>query len=321
MRRTPETPTTNHEPLIMRILVTGAAGFVGRHALHAFMANGHECIAADVVGLDALASSVTVTAMDLCNRQAVHDTVAHFAPDACLHLGGIAFVPTGSSDPDLVFSVNVVGTVNILEAFRSHAPQARVLVVTSGQVYGIPDSTAAITETAPFAPTSLYAVSKGAADLAAMGYAQQFDMPIMTARPGNHTGPGQSPSFVVPSFARQLKAIADGEAPPTITVGNLESERSFADVRDVVHGYRLLLESGRNGESYNIGADHNVPIGTVLKQLCELLDIQPETRVDQERFRPTDRSPILSTEKLTAETGWQQKIPFEQTLRDILEAL
>ena len=134
-------------------------------------------------------------------------------------------------------------------------------------------------------------------------------------------GPGQSQRFVVPAFAAQLKAIAEKEAPNRISVGNLSSIRSFMDVRDVVHAYRLIIERGRAGEAYNMGSTLRLPIQAVLDSLCEIAGVAPDITVDPDRYRPSDQSPVLDISKLKADTCWCPEIPIDQTLREIYAAV
>ncbi len=222
-------------------------------------------------------------------------------------------------NPDLVLSVNVRGTLNLLEAFRRHAPSARFLFVSTAQVYGMREEPAALDEEAPLAPLSMYAVSKAAADLAALAHAVHYGMPVMTARPSNHTGPGQAPRFAVAAFARQVREIAAGLRPAVIRTGNRESLRDFSDVRDVVRAYRLLLERGTPGRAYNIAGRTQVRIGDVLDRLCHLAGITPRIEDDPALMRPTDRAPVLDTARLRAETGWAPVYELDQTLRDMLD--
>lgn len=303
----------------MRILVTGAQGFVGRHAVADLVAAGHD-VATLSHPQDGRAPGPDSFVADIRDAGRVADAVRDARADACLHLAGIAFVPAGWTDPDGMFSVNVLGTLNLLEAFRRHAPRARVLVVSTAQVYGQRAGPAPFDEDAPFAPESLYAVSKLAADLNALLYAKRYDLPAMTARPCNHIGPGQSPDFVVPSFARQLAAIAAGRAEPVLRVGNLASEREFLDVRDVASAYRLLLERGCPGAAYNVATGRFVTIQDVLDLLCRLAGVRPRIEIDPARFRPTDTQPRLDTAKLARDTGWQPRFTLEQTLADVYAA-
>ena len=304
----------------MRVLVTGAAGFAGRHLCRELSAHGHEVVGFDLAfnrPAEGVARHVTG---DLRNANVVRNVMAEAGVEACVHLGGIAFVPAGRYDPSGVLEINTVGAVNVLDAFRDRAPNGRFLLVSSSQIYGLQTAeSGAHGEDSPIRPIGMYAISKAAADLATLAYADRYGMSAMTARPGNHIGPGQSPLYVAASFARQMKEIAQGRREPTISVGNLDCRRDFADVRDVVRAYRLLLERGEPGLAYNIGSGALTTIRSLLDGLCRLAGVAPEVRVDPERFRPTDSAPLLDTRRIRERTGWTAEVALEQTLRDMLE--
>ncbi len=303
----------------MRILVTGVAGFVGHFLADELNAAGH-----DVIGIDLALNncpSVLKDALcsDLTSAQSVHDAVSSLQPEACIHLGGIASPPIGRTNPELMLNTNILGTAHILEALRTNAPKTRMLLASTSYVYGNSETEKPITEDAPLSPIDIYAVSKAAADMMTLAYARDYQMHTMTARVANHTGPGQSTDFVVPAFAHQIKAISRGEQPASVRVGNLDSERTFMDVRDVVRAYRLLIERGERGLAYNVAATKRVSIRWILNALCKAAGISPTIETDPERYRPTDRTPLLTSIRMFETTGWQPEIQFEKTLSDILE--
>lgn len=304
----------------MHVLVTGAGGFAGRHLVSLLTEKGHNVIALDAQFISPLpeTGSVQIISADLTDAREIEKVVLSSKPDACVHLGAISFVPDGLSNPDRMLSVNIRGTMNVLNAFQKHARTARILVVSTSQVYGSTTEPKPITEDAPLLPVNMYGISKAAADIAALACAKKDKMHIVTVRPSNHTGPGQSPMFVIPSFVSQLMAIKSGKQKPVILVGNLESVRNFADVRDIVHAYVLLLEKGRNGQAYNVSANNALKISVILDTLCDLTGIKPELKVDPEKVRPTDKAPFLDITKLIRDTAWQTRIPFMETLRDMI---
>ena len=302
----------------MRILVTGANGFVGRHLTAHLKAAGHTPLYADINPIPKVPTTQTSIG-DLSDTSYATHAILKLKPDACMHLGGIAFVPMGWKNPQLVYHVNLIGTVNLLEAFRKHAPDARILVVTSGEVYGRTASDHPLRENAPLFPANPYAISKQAADMHTLLFAERYNMHTMTARPDNHTGPGQSELFVTASFARQIAEIALKLSPPLMRVGNLDNLRNFTDVRDVVQAYRLILERGKSGQAYNIASGKPARIRYVLDTLCRIANVHPEIKIDPARYRPTDCLPMLDTSRLRNETGWTPKIPIETTLRDIYD--
>jgi len=305
----------------MRVLVTGAGGFVGRHVVRELASHKHEPLAFDLDASRTCPEAASNYFGDLQNAGALETLVADLRPDACIHLGGIAFVPKGWEAPQLTMSVNTLGTVHVLESFRRQMPEARILAVTSARVYGRAARAAAIKETDFLDPADVYSVSKAAADQVALMYAAQYEMHTMTARPHNHIGPGQAGDFAVTSFAAQLKAIRDGAQQPVLSVGNLDSLCDFTDVRDVAVAYRKLIERGKAGRAYNIATGHLTKIGAVLEALCALAGVQPRIEVDPAKFRPTTAFPLLDVSRIRQDTGWRPRIPLRQTLSDVLSAL
>jgi GDP-4-dehydro-6-deoxy-D-mannose reductase len=302
----------------MKCLITGGAGFAGPHLINELTTHGHECIATDLAIERPIPGAAACEPVDIRDTPRLDALIRRIQPEACIHMAGITAVPDGASNPDLMLSVNVRGTTNLLHGLRVHAPNARLLTVSTAHVYGVGPRGAPLSEDAPLQPLSMYAVSKAAAEIATLACAAQYGLHAMVARPNNHTGPGQQPRFVVGAFASQVRDIATGRAEPRISVGNLDSERDFMDVRDVVRAYRLLIEQGQPGQAYNIASDNLVRIGDMLDTLCRLAGVDPQLETDPELVRPTDWSPCLDTGRLVRDTGWATTIPFEQTLQDML---
>lgn len=302
----------------MRVLVTGACGFVGRHLLNELATRGHTAYGMDQGTAPSALRVEDFLQVDICDGRAVNDAVKRLAPDACVHLAAIAFVPSGAAVPARMVAVNVMGTTHLLEAFRTAGSPARILFVSTAQVYGSHPRPAPAREEDALAPESLYGITKSAGDGIARFYARQYGMEVMVARPYNHIGPGQDSGYVIASFARQVRAIRRG-APPLVKVGNLGSLRDFTDVRDICRAYALLLERGSRGQAYNIASGTLVKIGEALRGLCELAGVQPEIVRDEALYRPDDRCLMLDTSRLRETTGWAPSIPFNQTLADILE--
>jgi GDP-4-dehydro-6-deoxy-D-mannose reductase len=301
----------------MHVLVTGANGFVGHHVIQELTSAGH-AVTAMVEKPAHKLDGVPSYPVDISDAEKVDATLAKIKPDACIHLAGMAFVPMAWERPQLVLDVNVRGTINLLEAFRAHAKHSRVLVITSSEVYGRDHtSDEQIDEACALTPSNLYGVTKVAADLAALSYAQHYGMNICTARPQNHIGPGQSDQFVVSSFARQLVEYAHGKTQGSMAVGNLESERDFTDVRDVARAYRLLIESNLQGEAFNISSGKNIRIQTILETLCKIAGVSPSISIDPAYHRPTDRPAVLSSDKIRAATGWKPEYSLRTSLEDI----
>jgi GDP-4-dehydro-6-deoxy-D-mannose reductase len=288
-----------------------------------------------VSGFDLSPSPATLPAFDIHtgdiqDKDAVNEVVASTRPEACVHLSALSFVPEGWRNPEALFSINLLGTLHLLEAFRRQAPGARILVVSSAEVYGLRPRPRPVQEDDLLDPDNPYAISKAAADQMALLYARQHGLKVMTVRPYNHIGPGQDPHFVVASFAAQLvaiahgqaiacgPAIAGGQAPAILKVGNLDSRRDFSDVRDVARAYRLLLERGQYGRAYNLCSQQATTIRAILDQLCDLSGVRPVVEVDPQRYRPAGERPGLDTTRIETDIHWKPEIPMSATLRDIL---
>lgn len=297
----------------MRVLVTGAAGFVGTHVAAALRAAGHTC-----VGLDSVAPEGGLAA-DICDPAAIAAAVAAVRPDACIHLAGVAFVPDGDRDPRRLIAINVDGTGHVATALLRHAPGCRMLFASSAMVYGPATSGAPLREDAPIRPNSAYSESKAAAEALLMERHRAEGLNVVVARPGNHTGPGQSPKFVVPAFATSVLAYATGRQ-PAVRVGNLDSVRDFTDVRDVVSAYLRLLFCGQPGWAYNIGSGTHLRMGEILARLAGLAQVELRVEVDPALYRPTDATPVLDTARLRG-TGWLPAYDFNATLRDVWQAV
>ena len=307
----------------MRVLITGAGGFVGRH-LSAHL--GRVQAKARLIGTTFFPSETVHQAVnehrriDLKGYEQVHDLLRDCRPDAIFHLAAQAFVPRSFEDPWETLENNIRAQLNIIRASLELDIQPRILIVSSAEIYGAvaPDQLP-LDEDAAIRPTNPYSVSKVAQDMLALQYYLSHDLPIMRARPFNHIGPGQNERFVAPAFAKQIAAIEEDAGDAVIYVGNLEAKRDFTDVRDIVRAYHMIVEKGKPGEAYNIASGLAHSIRHLLDTLLQLSDIEIEVRVDPERLRPVDVPEIRGdSRKLRRDTGWQPKLSFEDTLRDVL---
>ena len=216
---------------------------------------------------------------------------------------------------------NIQGQLNVLETMRDIDWDCRCLVVGSSEEYGkVREDELPITEENPLRPMSPYGVSKVTQDLLAYQYHESFGIDLVRTRAFNHTGPRRGEVFVTSNFAKQIAEIEAGKREPMIMVGNLEAQRDFSDVRDVVKAYLLAIEKCESGEVYNICSGHAIRIQELLDRLLDLTDVAVEVKQDPARMRPSDVMVLQgSAEKFKKATGWKPEIPFDQTLRDLLD--
>ncbi len=288
----------------VRVLVTGAAGFVGSHLLPQLASQGHEVVAVD-------------REVDVGDARAAANAISDAAPDGLIHLAGISSVAASLDQPLETWRTNYVGARNLLEGVRTRARDCHVLLVGSGEIYGLSKpGRPPFDEDSPVAPSSPYAASKACADQLGAAYSR-LGLRVARLRPFNHTGPGQSEHFAAGSFTLQAAEIAHGIREPTLQVGNLDSTRDFLDVDDVVRAYLAVLERGAVGP-FNVASGTGRRIGDLLDRLLEVAGVRPEIVVDPARVRPTDCS-VGNSGRLQRATGWQPTISFEQTLRRMFE--
>lgn len=310
----------------MKVLVTGADGFVGRYVLLALRAAGHEVVACHRAGVGIPAWSrdgaIAWRALELGNAASVSHAVR--GPfDGVLHLAALSSGSAARRDPGLAWEVNAAGTARVVEALAngrsagSAGPLA--IVVSTGEVYGS-TGRAPIAEMGPPRPVSPYAASKLGAEEAARETARRTGLRVIIARPFAHTGPGQLADFVAPAFARRLRAAAAaGER--TVSTGNLDPVRDFLDVRDVALAYVGLLAAGVAGETYNIASGVGLSLRDLFDRLAALVGVGIEPVPDPSLVRTADIPYLVgNAAKLAAATGWSPHISLDQTLRDLTNA-
>ncbi len=302
----------------MRILITGADGFAGRHLAHELADGEHELHGTCFRAINSPAPAVTYHPLDLRDESAVADLIGEVAPDQVYHLAAMANVAQSYSAAWATLENNIHAQVNLFVGCLNHQLAPRMVIVSSGDIYGDQLSEAA-TENLPFRPSNPYSVSKVTQDMLALQFHLTNQLPIMRARPFNHLGPGQSRGFVAPDIAMQIAQIEAGLQEPVIRVGALTPERDFSDVRDVVRAYHLIMERGTPGTAYNIASGTPRTIQSLLDQLLAHSSAEIGVQVDAARLRPGSVSRSWgSAARLHAETGWQPMIPLEQSLLDVL---
>lgn len=312
----------------MRVLVSGASGFVGGHLVEHLADRGDRVFGLSSTGrwpepLGNLANLAELRALDLVStpEPAFEAVIQEIRPDAIVHLAAQANPQKSFADPRATWALNLGGSLNLLEAVKRSGLRPRVLLVGSGVSYGNPaPEHLPVSELCPLRPNNPYAASKAAADLLGIQHHLGHGTDVMMARPFNHAGPRQPDSYVLATLARQVAEVETG-LKPSVEHGNLEVVRDFTDVRDIVRAYRLLLEHGRGGEVYNIGTGRDVSLEAMLGMLRRLARTEVPARVDPARLRPVDQPRLLAdASKLRRETGWEPLYSLEQTLSDMLDA-
>ena len=308
----------------MQIFVTGATGFAGSHLVDQLLAQGHSVVTLlhPATSHQQLPNHPALSGVegDLLNPQSLKTAVAAVQPDVIYHLAGQAYPARSWENPALTLAINTGGTANLLDAAVA-VGRPKVVIVTSAEIYGyVGQADLPLTEASTPQPRHPYGVSKWAAGMLTAVYWQRYGLPVVEARPFNHIGPRQALGFVVPDFASQLAAIKLGQKPARLSVGNLDAQRDFTDVRDVARAYIALAERGEPGESYLICSDQPVSIHYLLNVLIDAAGVVVDVAYDPERMRPSD-TPCLygSYAKIQQATGWQPHIHLRQALADALD--
>jgi GDP-4-dehydro-6-deoxy-D-mannose reductase len=315
----------------MKVVVTGADGFVGGWLVRDLLRSGHQVVGGVRIGGSppALLSEeerfrVQWLEFDLLASDSV-TTLAKVTADAVVHLAAVASGTDARQDPGHAWTVNAAGTARLCEALvrdrqeGGSDPAPTFLLVSTGEVYGEGHGRPAL-ETDPNRPRSPYAASKLGAEIAAREVADRTGLRVIIARAFPHTGPGQSEKYVVPALAQRMRT-AKRIGAPVIKTGNLSPVRDLSDVRDVVRAYRLLVERGRPGECYNVATGTGVVLGAVVAQLSSLLEYRVIVEPDPNLLRANDLHYLVGdSSRLRRDVGWNPQISLDQTLRDVLDA-
>lgn len=310
-----------------RALITGITGFTGSHLAELLLDKGLEVCGikrwrSKTENIEHIMEKLHLTEADMRDGHSLIEAVKEMEPHYIFHLAAQSFVPTSWRAPADTFETNAVGTINLLEAVRNLNIDPVIQIAGSSEEYGLvfPDEIP-IKETNPLRPLSPYAVSKVAADKLGFQYHRSYGMKIVITRSFNHTGPRRGEVFVTSNFAKQIVEIEKGLREPRLSVGNLDAQRDFSDVRDIVKGYWLSVEKGEYGECYNLCSGKPRVIRDVLDMFIKLSKSDNiKIEVDPERMRPSDVLILHGDHsKFTKRTGWKPEIPFEKTIDDLLE--
>ncbi|MCK4401787.1 GDP-mannose 4,6-dehydratase [bacterium] len=310
----------------MKILITGITGFVGSHLADYALAKENVEVYGTIrwrsktENIEHIKDKLHLIQCNLNDASSVNDLIVNIKPDKIFHLAAQSFVPTSWNSPAETLTSNIIGELNIFEAIRRAKINPWIQIAGSSEEYGMvyPEETP-IKETNPLRPLSPYGVSKVAQDLLAYQYYMSYKLNVVRTRAFNHTGPRRGDVFVCSEFAKRIAGIEKKGEPPVILVGNLDAQRDFTDARDIVKAYWLGLDKCKPGEVYNICTGKAYRISEVLDILISLSKVKIEIKNDPAKMRPSD-VPYLGGDsaKFRDATGWKPEIPFEKTMKDLL---
>lgn len=303
----------------IKALVIGATGFVGSYLIEEIK-NSLLC---DVIAtnLDKEAiyqNNINLKKLDILDYNSVFSLINENKPEYIFHLAAQSSVSLAWKKPELTADININGSLNILEAVKNIKYNPRILMIGSGEEYGYIEKVPIVEQT-PLKPGNIYAVTKACQNMISKVYCEAYDMKIIMVRSFNHIGPNQSSTFVISDFCKQVAEIEKGLKDPIIKVGNINVKRDFLDVRDVVRAYVKLIQFGKSGETYNVGRGNAIKISKVLNIILENSNVDIGVEIDENKLRPLD-VPVIepSINKIYTATGWEPKIPLEESIKDIL---
>ncbi len=310
-----------------RVLITGITGFVGSHLAELLLSNGEF----EVYGIERprsknenilhIRNKLKLFEADIRDAASMYRLIKEIEPHYIFHLAAQSFVPHSFTAPQETLVTNVIGTLNVLEAIRHNNVDSAMHLAGSSEEYGlVKEDETPVKESNPTRPQSPYAVSKVAMTKLALQYHRSYGIKTVVTRAFNHTGPRRGEVFVTSNFAKQIAEIEKGKKEPIIHVGNLDAKRDFSDVRDIVKAYLLAAEKCDNGEIYNICSGKAWAISEVLDMLIKMSNVKVDVKQDPSRLRPSDVPNLVGDyTKFKEKTGWKPEIPFEITLRDLLD--
>lgn len=302
-----------------KVLIFGCGGFVGKYLTDEFASNGYEVTGSDIRLPDWADDSFI--SCDLLNAEDVKNVIAKVMPDIIVNLAAISSVGQSWKMPQLTISVNVVGSLNILQAVKEccvDGKTPKVMFIGSSEEYA--PASAPVSETSPLDSNSPYGISKMTQESFAALYGREFGIDVYLVRAFNHTGVGQADNFVLPSWCKQAAEIDRSGRPGVMNVGNLKVRRDFSDVRDIVRAYRLIVEKGEPGKAYNVGSGVAHSLEDMLKTITSLSAQKITINVDPARIRPTD-TPVICCDNtlIKQELGWAPEHDIYDTLKEMFE--
>lgn len=305
----------------MNALIIGGAGFAGGYLINELISEKWN-VHATCLPNENISGECAVHTLDILSYDDVLSLIDEIQPDVIFHLAAQSSVAVSWKKPQLTAEINVVGTINVLEAVRnSQKKDIRLILTGSGEEYGfIKSELCPLKEDEKLTPGNIYAATKACQGMLGEIYSRAYGMDIVMVRAFNHSGPKQLPMFVTADFCRQIAEIEKGLKEPVISVGNLEAMRDFTDVRDVVRAYRMLAEKGKSGETYNVGRGMAVKINSILNTALSYAECHIDVTQDKSRMRAAD-IPLIEPDvsKIFSDTGWKAEISMEKTIKDTLD--
>lgn len=305
----------------MKVLITGAGGFVGSYLIDCLREHGHEPVALGIGGEEKLAAkNLHVYAVNILDEEGMAKALQKEQPDAVIHLAAISNVPKSWEIPETTAEVNICGTIKLVKAMATATPNAKLLVVGSSDEYGLTAKAGVpLTEDMPCQPQNPYSISKYCAEQMALQLGKKYGLKVICTRSFNHFGPGQAKGFVISDFASQIAAIERGEQEPVIKVGDLSASRDFTYVTDVVKAYVKLVESDKAEGVFNVCSGMSVAIAEVLEKMKSLSQKNIAIIKDKTRFRPAEVEKFLgNAERLNQCIEWKPQTDMDELLKETL---
>jgi GDP-4-dehydro-6-deoxy-D-mannose reductase len=305
----------------LKVFITGATGFVGCYLRELLKSLGHRIWGSAFPHVPETPPDEQIFYLDIRSDKEVFAHIKDIKPDWVFHLAAVSNVGHSWKRRKETMETNIVGTLNLFEGLREYSPHARVIFISSSDIYGTEHSfESPLDEKSDVTAVNPYAYSKWSGEVLSEFYTRIENLNIVIARPFPHTGPGQSPDFVCSDWACQIARIEKGQSEPEIHVGNITVERDFTDVRDVVRAYVALVEKGRTGEVYNVCSGQSYSLETILQCLLSHTQKEIAVRIDSQKIRKVDISRLVGdNQKIREEISWEPKIPLERSLEELLD--
>ena len=305
-----------------KALVIGAAGFVGGYLIDCLRNEfGMEVTGTRLTNQNFTHEGAEIFDLDIMKKEDISALLEKIRPDYIFHLAAQSSVAVSWKNPQLTVDINIKGTLNLLDAVRELDYKPTLLLVGSGEEYGASGAEhGQINEETVPKPGNVYAATKATQNMLGSIYAKAYSLRIISVRAFNHIGAGQAETFVVSDFCKQVAEIEKGKKDPCLYVGNLSAYRDFTDVRDVVRAYAMLAESGKYGETYNVGSGHAIQIQTILDKIIARSTAKIEVKIDEKKLRPVDVPKIeADVSKIKKEVGWETRLSIDDTIGDVLD--